>query len=84
MLKAGTTITKGNSTSSGRFMQVTKIKKLEGVYNCNQGYCRFEYIKKLYANKEYAIVEIGNQYSLSNFDHIILNPDMITESDVIY
>lgn len=35
-------------------------------------------------NKEYAIVEIGNQYSLSNFDHIILNPDMITESDVIY
>ena len=84
VLKAGTTITKGNSTSSGRFMQVTKIKKLEGVYNCNQGYCRFEYIKKLYANKEYAIVEIGNQYSLSNFDHIILNPDMITESDVIY
>ena len=65
-------------------MQVKKTAKLEGVYNCNQGYCRFQYINKLYENQEYAIVEKGNNYSLSTFDHIILNPDIINEDDVIY
>lgn len=65
-------------------MQVTKIKELEGVYNCNQGYCKFQYINKLYENQEYAIIEKGNIYSLSSFDHIILNPDIIGEDDIIY
>lgn len=83
-LDAGTTIALGYSKSAGTTMQLTKVAELEGVYNCNQGYCKFEYIKKLYENQEYAIVEMGNQYSLSNFDHIILNPDMITENDIIY
>ncbi len=65
-------------------MPLTKIKSLEGVYNCNQGYCRFRYINKLYENQEYAIIENGNSYSLSNFDHIVLNPDKIKEDEVIY
>lgn len=79
---AGTTILKGESSDSR--MQLTKIKELEGVYNCNQGYCRFRYIHKLYENQEYAIIENGNNYSLSNFDHIVLNPDKIKEDEVIY
>lgn len=84
VLDAGSTIALGNSGTGGTSMQLTKVAELEGVYNCNQGYCKFEYIKKLYENQEYAIVEMGNQYSLSNFDHIILNPEMITENDIIY
>lgn len=80
LLPAGTTIKK----DSGEKMQLTQIKKLDGVYNCNQGYCKFQYVHKLYENKEYAIVEEGNTYSLSNYDHIILNPDIITEDDIIY
>lgn len=81
LLKTGTTIT---CEGSAQKMQLTQIKELDGVYNCNQGYCKFEYIHKLYENKEYAIVEEGNLYSLSNYDHIILNPDIITEDDIIY
>lgn len=80
LVPAGTMI----KNSSGEKLQLTNIKKLDGVYNCNQGYCKFQYIHKLYENKEYAIVEEGNTYSLSNYDHIILNPDIITEDDIIY
>lgn len=79
----GTTIINAKENTRTK-LQVTKTKKLEGVYNCNQGYCRFQYINKLYENQEYAIVEKGNTYSLSNFDHIILNPHMIGEDDIIY
>lgn len=82
VVEAGTTILKGESVESR--MQLTTTRELEGVYNCNQGYCRFRYINKLYENQEYAIIENGNTYSLSNFDHIVLNPDKIREDEVIY
>lgn len=83
LFERGSTIMNANDSGSSR-MQVTEVKELEGVYNCNQGYCRFQYINKLYENKEYAIVENGNRYSLSNFDHIVLNPEIIGEDDIIY
>ena len=80
---AGTTIIKEGSDAKEK-LQVTKVTELEGVYNCNLGYCRFRYIHKLYENQEYAIIESGNIYSLSTFDHIILNSDVINENDIIY
>lgn len=83
VLPAGTTILK-NGEKEGEPMQLTATKKLSGVYNCNLGYCRFRYVNTLYENQEYAIVESGNSYSLSNYDHIILNPDKISDDDVIY
>ena len=79
----GTSILKEND-KKGKKLQVTKIAELEGVYNCNLGYCRFRYIHKLYENQEYAIIENGNPYSLATFDHIILNSDVINENDIIY
>lgn len=83
LFPAGTTIINEDDSLNGK-LQVTQVNELEGVYNANQGYCRFRYIKKLYENQEYAIVENGVQYSLSNFDHIILNPETIQEDDIIY
>lgn len=78
----GTHVLKKESGSDR--IQLTDIKELQGVYNCNQGYCRFRYIHMLYKNQEYAIIENGNSYSLSNYDHIVLNPDKINEDEVIY
>lgn len=69
---------------NGKQIQVPKKTELNGVYNCNQGYCKFQYINILYDNLEYAIVESGNIYSLSNYDHIVLNPEIIKENDIIY
>lgn len=83
LLEPGATIALADGNNISK-MQVTQIQELEGVYNCNQGYCKFQYINKLYENEEYAIIEKGNVYSLSNYDHIILNPKLINEDDIIY
>ncbi len=83
VVSAGTTIIKEEAGTKER-LQVTKVEEIEGVYNCNLGYCRFRYIHKLYENQEYAIIESGNIYSLATFDHIILNADIINENDIIY
>ena len=83
VLKAGTTILK-NGAVEGESMQLTKTKELDGVYNCNLGYCRFRYVNVLYESQGYAIVESGNTYSLANYDHIILNPNKISDDEVIY
>ena len=83
LFEPGTKIVRGAS-SGGQTMEVTQIAKLEGVYNCNQGFCEFRKIEKLYENDEYAIVSKDTEYGLSSYDHIILNPDMIEEEDVIY
>lgn len=83
LFDAGDTIVQGTSSGT-KTMQLTKTAKLEGVYNCNRGYCEFRRIEKLYSNDEYAIVSKDTLYGLSTYDHIILNPDMINEDDIIY
>ena len=64
-------------------MQVTKKSVLEGVYNCNRGYCVFRRIEKLFSNDEYTIISKDTQYGLSTYDHIVLNPDTINENDIL-
>ncbi len=83
VLPRGTTILK-NGKVEGKQMQLAESEELDGVYNCNLGYCRFRYVNILYENQGYAIVESGNTYSLSNYDHIILNPNKISDDEVIY
>lgn len=83
LIKPGTMLI-DRTDISGRQMQVPKKVEINGVYNCNQGYCQFRYVNILYENLEYAIVESNNSYSLSNYDHIVLNPEIIKENDIIY
>lgn len=71
----------GNYSST---MYLSETRELEGVYNCNQGYCRFQIIDKLYENEEYAIVKSGTTYGLAGYDHIVLNPDLIRSDQIIY
>lgn len=74
----------GAEASSAQRFELSITRELEGVYNCNQGYCRFQIIDKLYENEEYTIVRNNTTYGLATYDHIILNPDMIGENDIIY
>ncbi|MCI5639393.1 MAG: hypothetical protein MR316_00210, partial [Lachnospiraceae bacterium] len=71
----------GNYSST---MYLSETRELEGVYNCNQGYCRFQIIDKLYENEEYTIVKSGTTYGLAGYDHIVLNPDLIRSDQIIY
>lgn len=62
---------------------VSESKTLDGVYNINKGYAVFKQIKILCESDEYYIVESGNKYGLSNYDHIALDGSSVKENDVI-
>jgi len=83
LFEPGSVIVQG--TKNGvKSMKLSSTADLEGVYNCNKGFCEFRHIEKLYSNGEYAIVSKDTALGLSTYDHIILNPDMINEDDIIY
>lgn len=64
--------------------QLGKTKNLHGVYNINKGYALFKQIKILCESDEYYIVEEGSDYGLSNYDHIALDGNSVTENDVVF
>ena len=59
-------------------------KALKGVYNINKGYAVFKQIEILCESDEYYIVKSGNDYSLTNYDHIALDGDTVTENSVVF
>ncbi len=69
---------------SSETYQLGTTKNLEGAYNINKGYALFKQIKVLCESDEYYIVESGSDYGLSNYDHIALDGDSVTENDVVF
>jgi len=59
-------------------------KALTGVYCINKGYAVFKQIHILCESDSYYIVEEGNAYGLSNYDHIALDSMGIQENDVVF
>lgn len=59
-------------------------KTLSGVYCINKGYAVFKQIHVLCESDSYYIVEEGNAYGLSNYDHIALDSTGIQENDVVF
>lgn len=61
-----------------------EMKTLKGVYNVNKGFCQFKQVEILYENKEYCIIKNHTDYGLQVYDHIVVNPELIDEDDIIY
>lgn len=59
------------------------IATVQGVYCVNTGYCQFKKIEKKYENNEYTIISPDTKGGLSNFDHIVVNPEKINENDFV-
>lgn len=57
---------------------------LKGVYCINKGYAVFKQIKILCESDEYYIIEEGNAFGLSNYDHIALDSTTINENDIVF
>lgn len=76
-----TTLVKPGSSES---FLLKERKKLTGVYNINQGYAVFRQVSVLCENADYYIVEEGASYSLSNYDHIVLDGNMAEASEVVF
>lgn len=69
---------------SSETLPLKNTKKLKGVYNINKGYAVFKQIEILCESDEYYIVKAGNDYSLTNYDHIALDGDIINENAVVF
>lgn len=64
--------------------QLSEMRSLTGVYCINKGYAVFKQIHILCESDDYYIVEEGNSYGLSNYDHIALDSSNIKENDVVF
>ena len=67
-LESGTLLLKPESSET---YTVEETKTLTGVYNINRGYAVFRKVTILCENDEYYIVAEGEDYGLSNYDHIV-------------
>ena len=59
-------------------------RELKGVYQVNKGYAVFKQIHILCESDEYYIVEAGNNYGLSNYDHIVLDSSETNENVIVF
>lgn len=76
-----TTILKPESSDT---YTLSETAALDGVYNINKGYAVFKLVQILCESDEYYIVQEGNSYGLSNYDHIALDSSNIKENDVVF
>lgn len=68
---------------SSETLTLGKMDTLQGVYNINKGYAVFKQVNILCESEEYYIVEEGNRYGLSNYDHIALDGSSVHENDIV-
>lgn len=76
-----TVLVKPDSSDTCR---LNKTKSIKGVYNINKGYAVFKQVNILCESDDYYIVESGNTYGLSNYDHIALYGEDVRENDVVF
>lgn len=69
---------------SNETFALKETRSLNGVFSINKGYAVFKQIKILCESDEYYIVEEGNSFGLSNYDHIALDSTNIKENDVVF
>lgn len=62
---------------------ISETASLQGVYNINKGYAEFKPVNILCESEEYYIVESGNDYGLTNYDHIALDGSEVRENELI-
>ena len=63
---------------------LSEIRSLKGVYSINKGYAVFKQIHILCESDDYYIIEEGNDFGLSNYDHIALHSDQVKENDIVF
>lgn len=78
--QAGDVLVRPESTET---FTLSKTGTLKGVYNVNKGYAVFKQVEILCESEEYYIIEEGNSYGLSNYDHIALDGASVRENDIV-
>lgn len=79
-LKKGDVLIKPDSADT---YTISEKASLQGVYNINKGYAEFKPVEILCESEEYYIVKSGNDYGLTNYDHIALDGREIQENELV-
>lgn len=79
-LKKGDVLIKPDSADT---YTISEKASLQGVYNINKGYAEFKPVGILCESEEYYIVKSGNDYGLTNYDHIALDGSEIQENELV-
>lgn len=69
---------------SGDTLTLKETASLSGVYNVNKGYAMFRQVNILCESEEYYIISNGNDYGLSNYDHIALDSDSVRDNEIVF
>lgn len=73
------------SLDTGSTYEIGAQKSLKGVYNVNKGYTVFKPVNILDSMENgFVIVQKGVKGSISLYDHIALNAELIKEGELIY
>lgn len=81
VFETGDIFVKPNSSET---FSLQETRSLKGVYSINKGYAVFKQIKILCESDDYYIIEEGNSFGLSNYDHIALDSKNIRENDIVF
>lgn len=81
-LKKGTVLIKPESSETLEL--AAKTQTLQGVYCINTGYSVFKQVSILTESDEYYIVQEGESYGLSNYDHIVQEGGSVKEEEVVF
>ena len=63
---------------------VAATASLRGVYNVNKGYAVFRQVDIIAQTDQFYIVNKNTRYGISVYDHIVLNPGVVQENEVVY
>lgn len=63
---------------------IVESEQMTGVYNVNMGYAIFREVTVIESNEEYCIVKAEDEYSLAQYDHIVLDASAVTEDQIIF
>lgn len=70
--------------STGNIYTVSDKEPINGVYNINRGYARFNEVTILTSNDDFSIIQPNDRYGLVEYDHIVLNGKSVVDEEIIY
>ena len=70
--------------TTGNTYKISDKKPINGVYNINRGYARFNEVSILTSNDDFSIIKPNDRYGLIEYDHIVLNGNSVVDEEIIY
>lgn len=70
--------------ATGNIYKVSDKEPINGVYNINRGYARFNEVTILTSNDDFSIIQPNDRYGLVEYDHIVLNGKSVVDEEIIY